>query len=189
MNNFDIRFDTIYADEKSTRKNAFSFTIVQKDHDIAMGYYVIYPNCMNSELILVPKFKFDEDMAYFEELSDKVAAIEKEKNDGGKSRFKKVSVPTVLTKQEVEDLKFLRSIISHACVFSVTGAETTVVLPYKYIDMLKIDTNILTFVETKPNEFIIVNPKNAWKYSAPENYNYADNPSPKALFNRLKKAI
>lgn len=191
MNNFDIRFDTIYSDEKSTRKNAFSLTLLQRDHDIAMGRYVIYPSSTRNELIIIPKYKFDEETAAFEELSEKIflSLKEKEKDGESKSRFKR-SIMSSITKDDERTIKYLRSIISHACIFSITGPKTTIILPYKYIDMLRIESDVMTFVETNANEFIVINPKNAWKYSAPENYNYSDAyNSPKALFNKLKKAI
>lgn len=189
MSNFDIKFEPVYSDEDSSKINSFSITFIQKNHNIALGYYAVYPSIDRKELILIPEFVFHDYKKRFEEISEKIARAEKERANGVKEKNRRYFV----TEEEAKEAKKLRSIISNSKVFKITGSETSVSLPGKYLEMLEIkDDDFLTFVQSGSNEYLIINPNDAWMFSDKRNFNYSDESeeySPKALFGRLKKAI
>lgn len=186
MNNFDIKFNTNYSngenDEKQSKKVSFTLTFIMREHSMSLGHYVIFPSLEHRELILMPKYKFNEYEKRFEELSEKIHLSKKEKEDDIKPKNRKYYV----SEEEIQETKKLRSIISHSHVFSMSGYETSVTLPYKYIEMLQIKVDFLTFVQTDTNEFLVINPADAWMYSANSYFNSSE---PKAFFNKIKRAI
>lgn len=183
MNNFDVKFQTNYSDEeKNPKKVSFTLTLMMREHSISLGQYVIFPSLEHRELILMPKYKFSEYEKRFEELSEKIQLSEKEKSDDVKPKNRKYFI----SEEDIQEAKKLRSIISHSHVFSMCGYETSVTLPFKYIDMLQIKDDFLTFVQTDSNEFLVINPVDAWMFSA---NSYFNNSEPKAFFNKIKKVI
>lgn len=183
MNNFDVRFQTNFSDdEKNPKKVSFTLTFMMREHSMSLGHYVIFPSLEHRELIIMPKYKFNEYETRFEDLSEKIQLSEKEKADDVKPKNRKYYV----SEEEIREAKKLRSIISHSHVFAMSGYETTVTLPYKYIDMLQIKDDFLTFIQTDSCEFLVINPADAWMFSANTYFNGYE---PKAFFNKIKKVI
>ncbi|MCI7805153.1 MAG: hypothetical protein MR503_08800 [Oscillospiraceae bacterium] len=183
MNNFDIRFQTNYSDdEKNPKKISFTLTFMMREHSLSLGHYVIFPSLDHRELILMPKYKFNDYEKRFLELSEKIQLSEKEKSDDIKPKNRKYYV----SEEEILEAKKLRSIISHSHVFAMSGYETSVTLPYKYVEMLQVKDEFLTFVQTDENEFLVINPADAWMFSANSYFNSSDS---KPFFNRIKKVI
>lgn len=189
MSNFDIKFEPVYSDGDSSKINSFSITFIQKNHNIALGYYAIYPSIDRKELILTPVFMFRDYQKRFEEIAGKIARAEKETASGIKEKNRRYFV----TEEEAKEARKLRSIITNSKVFKITGSETSVSLPGKYLDILDIkDDDFLTFVQSGANEYLVINPNDAWMFSERSSFNYSDEDeeySPKMLFSRLKKAI
>lgn len=179
MGSFDIKFETNFS--KNKNKDSFTLTFVPRNHSIALGYYVIYPSLSHRELVFMPKFRFDSFNKRFAELSEKVRLSKKEIKDDVKSKNRKYT----LTESEVKEFQQLRCIISNSYCFAISGSETSVTLPYKFMEILGNKADFLTFVQTDLNEFLIINPVDAWMYST---YDYSENVS-RPIFNKLRKAI
>lgn len=180
MNSFDVGFD------KKNKKSEFNLTINQKNHEFALGYYVIYPDPERRELVITPKHKFAELKNRLEELSKKLVMAEREKNGLAKHKGRK----TFVSEQESKDAKMLRSIVTHHTVFNVSGPVNTITLPGKYLDMLKIKTDFLTFIQTASNDYIVINPFDAWKYSTDSVFNDQEQEeSPQRTMFGRRKAV
>ncbi len=185
MSNFDIGFSVNYSDEEKPKKLSFTMTFKLNEHPLGLGFYVVYPSLTKRELVFIPKYKFDNYVKRFEELSERFFLSQKEKEDEVKPKNRQYYV----SEEDATEIRELRCIISHSHVFPIKGMETSISLPYKYITMLQAKVEYLTFVQTDQNEFLIINPEDAWMYSGgANNYAYSDT---KAFFNRskIRKAI
>lgn len=185
MNNFDIKFETNYSDDENFKKSTFSLTFLLREHSLSLGQYVVYPSITNRELIFIPKYKYDKFEERFNELTEKIYLVDESDYREVRSRKREYFV----SDEEILETKKLRGIISNSCVFSITGNMTSVSLPYKFIDMLQIKEDYMTFFQTSSEEFIIINPADAWMYSINSNFNYDDGSSSRTIFTKIKRAI
>lgn len=187
MNNFDVKFETRYSNDKKTRKS-FILTLTQKENDLAYGYYAIYPSADHTELVITPKHKFDEMEKRFSELAGTITMAEQEKEHAIKIKNRK----HYISAEEINEAKMLRGIITNSILFCISSPEVTISLPSKFLDILRIKGDTITFIQTGLNEYIAVNPDKAWKYSDSNVFNnqeYETDNSAKAIFGRFKRAM
>lgn len=182
MGSFDVRFET-----KNSQGSSFSMMLSLREHSLSLGQFVVYPRVDRHELIFMPKFKFRCLENRFKELYAKNLQVEKEKDENVKSKNRKYFI----SKEEIRELHKLRSIISNARCFNITGYDTEVILPSRFLAMLDIaDIDFLTFIPTGRCEFVIINPADAWMYSPHVYSEYSDeNDPPNNFINRIRRVI
>ncbi len=186
MNCFDVKIETGYSDNEKVRRSNFSMTFLSREHSLPLGYYVIYPDAECRQLVLMPKHKFDEYINDLNELVDRINGSVQEKIDGVKPRNRQYTT----SHEDIGEAKKLRGIVTNSISFSIRGYETTINMPGKFLSMLRIDDDYLTFVPTGRAEFLIVNPTDAWQFSDSSSFNtyYSENDT-RTIFHKIKRAI
>lgn len=181
MRSSNIKFEKEQHDEnKDGIKNYFSFVFSAGEHSVSYGYYVVYPDSVHRELVFIPEYKFRAYEERFDELSQKSFLHVTEKSNKVKPKNMKYS----MTDEEINELQSLRNIITNSTTFCIKSGMTKMVLPYKYLEILQVNGDIVTLVESGDNEFMIVNPEDEWKYTVSGYYGAS-----KPIFSRFKRAI
>lgn len=191
MKIFDVDFETVFSEDKEPKKLSFNLTFNLRKYPFSLGHYVIYPSLTHRELIFIPKSRFNGYRKRFEELSELIRLANKEKNSDVKSKNRKYYV----SEEDIKEVVKLRTIISNSREFAISAMETSVSLPQKFADILSLKEDYVTFVMTDDNEFLLINPADAWMYSSSTVYGYSqkyeqeEENSAKAFFSKLKRAI
>lgn len=176
MNYFNIDYDTITSkDGLINTKSFFRFKLSAKQYDLNPGPYVIYPSMINRELICIQLCKFKEIEERFYKLAEKRNKSDYEKLE--KQKYYKHS----FSEQECDELSRIRGIMTNSFLFMINNYSSEIILPSKYISILRLKDNYLRLISADSNEFLLVNPMDSWRYSENKNYRYENNRNKKVI--------
>lgn len=175
MNYYNIDYDTITSHNGLIdTKSFFRFKLSAQQYDLNPGPYVIYPSMINRELICMQLYKFKDIEERFYELAEK-----RNKSDHEKPEAQKYY--NSLSEQECDELSRIRGIMTNSFLFMVNNYSTEIMLPYKYISILRLKDNYLRLISADSNEFLLVNPMDSWRYAENKNYRYENNRNKKVI--------